>query len=402
MHNIILENKQIFDLKFLISSINMKCQIRNKQIIMEDILLLEAIERYLDGGMDANEKAYFEELRKNTPELDLMVVEHTMFLHQMENFSDSKNVKLSLQEIHTKLIATGELNEGGATTTKTKVVNIWNKYKKVTAIAAAVGGGIAIMISGMFSYYNNTTPDITRLGVQLKQQQNQIAALSNEIIKSKIPIKAEIKGGGSSFLIDAKGYLITNAHVLDGATSASVFTETGKEYNAIIAYKNNDNDLAILKIEDEDFVPLKSLPYSIKKTNADLGDEVYTIGFPNFPRTDVVYNVGYLSSAKGYNGDTATCQIQMSANHGNSGGPVFNKKGEVIGVLSTKLLKSDGVSFAIKSKNIYQLVDDYKKADSINTIGLKLNSLSTINNEERVTQVKKVESFVYMVKAYRK
>ncbi len=369
---------------------------------MEDILLLEAIERYLNGGMDANEKAYFEELRKNTPELDQMVVEHNMFLHQMDNFSDRKNMKLALQDIHNKLIVTGELSEGETKSPKTKVINIWNKYKKVTAIAAAVGGGIALMISGMFSYYNNTTPDITRLGVQLKQQQNQITALSKEIIKSKIPTKAEIKGGGSSFLIDGKGYLITNAHVLDGATSASVFTETGKEYNAIIAYKNNENDLAILKIEDEDFLPIKSLPYSIKKTNTDLGDEVYTIGFPNFPRTDVVYNVGYLSSVKGYNGDTVTCQIQMNANHGNSGGPVFNKKGEVIGVLSTKLSKSDGVSFAIKSKNIYQLVEDYKKVDSINTLGLKLNNLSSIFNEERVNQVKKIENFVYMVKAYRK
>jgi S1-C subfamily serine protease len=368
---------------------------------MEDILLLEAIERYLNGTMQPSEKAYFEELRKNTPELDQMVVEHNMFLHQMENFSDRQNMKQSLQAMHNKLLAIGDLNEGEKQTTKAKVVSIWNKYKKVASIAAAVGGGIAIMISGLFSYYNNSSPDITRLGVQLKQQQNQIAALSNEIIKSKIPTKAEIKGGGSSFLIDGKGYLITNAHVLDGATSASVFTETGKEYNAIIAYRNNENDLAILKIEDEDFLPIKSLPYSIKKNNADLGDEVYTIGFPNFPRTDVVYNVGYLSSVKGYNGDTSTCQIQMNANHGNSGGPVFNRKGEVIGVLSTKLSKADGVSFAIKSKNIYKIVDDLKNTDST-AIGLKLNAISTINNDERVNQVKKIENFVYMVKAYRK
>ena len=368
---------------------------------MEDTLLLEAIERYLDGTMPQEEKIYFEELRKNTPELDQMVVEHNMFLHQMNNFSDKQSMKNTLQNLHSKLIASGEINEGGVQTARVKVVNIWNKYKKVTAIAAAVGGGIAIMISGLFSYYSSSSPDITRLGVQLKQQQNQIAALSNEITKSKIPTKAEIKGGGSSFLIDGKGYLITNAHVLDGATSASVFTETGKEFNAIIAYKNIENDLAILKIEDEDFLPIKALPYGFKKNNADLGDEVYTIGFPNFPRTDVVYNVGFLSSMKGYNGDTSAFQIQMNANHGNSGGPIFNKKGEVIGVLSTKLSKADGVTFAIKSKNIYQLIDEYKNSDST-AINLKINANSAITNYERVDQVKKIESFVYMVKAYRR
>ncbi|MFY7965428.1 MAG: S1C family serine protease [Chitinophagaceae bacterium] len=368
---------------------------------MEDILLQQAIERYLDGTMLPAEKAYFEELRQNTHEIDQMVVEHSMFLHQMDNFSGRKNLQLNLSEVHTKLLSMGDINEGGEQTAKSKVVSIWNRYKKVTTIAAAVGGGIALMISSLVAYFNPISPDITKLGVQLKQQQNQIAVLNSEIIKSKIPTKAEIKGGGSSFLIDGKGYLVTNAHVLDGATYASVFSEDGKEYNAIIAYKNNESDLAILKIEDEEFEPIKNLPYGIKKSNADLGDEIFTIGFPNFPRTDVVYNVGYLSSIKGFNGDTVSCQIQMNANHGNSGGPVFNKRGEVIGVLSTKLSKADGVSFAIKSKNIYQLVDDFKKSDSTAT-NIKISTSTSINGDERTSQVKKIESYVYMVKAYRK
>ena len=368
---------------------------------MEDILLLQAIERYLDGTMLPAEKAYFEELRKNTHEIDQMVVEHKLFLHQMEDFSGRQNLKLNLSDVHNKLLSMGDINEGGEQTTKSKVVSIWNRYKKVTTIAAAVGGGIALMISSLVAYFNPISPDVTKLGVQLKQQQNQIAVLNNEINKSKIPTKAEIKGGGSSFLIDGQGYLITNAHVLDGATYTSVFNEEGKEYNAVIAYKNDEKDLAILKIEDEDFEPIKNLPYGIKKSNADLGDEIFTIGFPNFPRTDVVYNVGYLSSVKGYNGDTLACQIQMNANHGNSGGPVFNKRGEVIGVLSTKLLKADGVSFAIKSKNIYQLVDEFKKSDSTAS-NLKISSSTSINGDERTSQVKKIENYVYMVKAYRK
>jgi len=377
------------------------------KIIMEDILLLQAIERYLDGSMLPAEKAYFEELRQNTPEIDQMVVEHSMFLHQMENFSGRKELQLNLSSIHNKLLSLGDINEGGEQTTKSKVVSIFNRYKKVTTIAAAVGGGIALMISSLVAYFNPISPDVTKLGVQiekkLQQQQNQIAALSNdnEIIKSKIPTGVTIKGGGSSFLIDGRGYLITNAHVLDDATYASVFNEKGKEFNAVIAYKNDEKDLAILKIVDEDFEAIKNLPYGIKKTNADLGDEIFTIGFPNFPRTDVVYNNGYLSSNKGYKGDTLAFQIQMNANHGNSGGPIFNKRGEIVGVLSTKLSKADGVSFAIKSKNIYQIVDELKKSDSSYS-NIKLSSASLMNKEERVEQIKKIESFVYMVKAYKK
>ena len=366
---------------------------------MEDILLLQAIERYLDGSMKPAEKEYFEELRKTTPEIDQMVVDHNVFLHQINNFSNRQNFNHSLLDVHAKLLSIGDINEGGEQTTKTKVVSIWKKYKKVTGIAAAVGGGIALMISTLVAYFNPISPNITKLGAQLKNQENQIAVLKKEIIKSKIPLKAEIKGGGSSFLIDGKGYLITNAHVLEGATSASVYNKEGKEFSASIAFLNVEQDLAILKIIDSDFETIKNLPYSFKSNIGNLGEEIYTIGFPNFPRTDVVYNVGYLSSLKGYNGDTLAYQIQLNSNHGNSGGPILNKKGEIIGVLSTKLSKADGVTFAIKSKNIFELVNELKKSDSTNTI--KLNSSTDLKDDDRVTQIKKIEKYVYMVKAYR-
>jgi len=367
---------------------------------MEDILLLQAIERYYSGAMQPAEKEYFEELRKNNPEIDQLAVEHQMFLQQLNNFSNRNNFKHNLIDVHAKLLSLGELNEGGELSTKAKVVSIWKKYKKVTGIAAAVGGGIALLISTLVAYFNPISPNVTKLGAQLKNQENQIAVLKNEIIKSKIPSKAEIKGGGSSFLIDGKGYLITNAHVVEGATSASVFNGEGKEFSAAIAYVNAEQDLAILKINDAEFEPVKNLPYGIKNNIGNIGEEIYTIGFPNFPRTDIVYNVGYLSSKIGYNGDTVAYQIQMNANHGNSGGPIFNKRGEVIGVLSTKLSKADGVSFAIKSKNIFQLVNDLKTADSTAS-NIKINTSTKLNDEDRVTQIKKIEHYVYMVKAYR-
>ncbi|CAF3950397.1 unnamed protein product [Rotaria sp. Silwood1] len=370
---------------------------------MDDILLIQSIERYLAGEMQPVEKAYFEELRQNTPEIDQMVVEHNMFLHQMDNFSSRISFNHNLNDIHSKLLSLGEINDGATPSLKGKVISIFHKYKKVTGIAAAVGGGIALCISMLVSSYNNNSPALEQLSKKQIQQDQQIAALNkeNKEIKSKIQGKVEMLNGGSSFLIDGKGYLLTNAHVLDGATNASVYDESGREYNAVIAYKNDAKDLAILKIVDEDFEIIKNLPLSIKKVNVDLGDEIYTIGFPNFPRTDVVYNIGYLSSIKGYNGDTSTCQIQMNANHGNSGGPVFNNRGEIIGVLSTKLSKADGVSFAVKSKEIYGIVEDLKSSDTTYS-NLKINNSSNLNKLSRVDQIKQIEKYVFMVRAYKK
>ena len=90
----------------------------------------------------------------------------------------------------------------------------------------------------------------------------------------------------------------------------------------------------------------------------------------------------------------------MNENHGNSGGPVLNKNGEVIGVLSTKQLKADGVTFAIKSKNIYKVVDEIKKKDQ--DVRIKINNTNSLKGDNRVHQIKNVKDYVYMVKAYTK
>lgn len=368
---------------------------------MDDILLLEAIERYLSGDMDAAERTYFETLRKNTPEIDQMVVEHNMFLQQMDIYAVHRNLKHSFQNAHAKLLERGELNEGGELNTKGKVVQLWNKYKRVTAIAASVGGVIALIISGLTVYFSPVvnSSQIQQLSKDIeviKRNQQYQGTLINEV-KSKIPENAKLVSGGSGFLIDTKGYIITNAHVLKGS-GAVVVNSKGQEFNALIANIDLEKDLAILKINDEEYQPIKSIPYSIRKSNTELGEQVFTLGYP---RNDIVYGEGYLSARTGYNSDSLTYQVQISANPGNSGGPVFNNSGEVIGILSTRQAQAEGVIFAVKSKNIYRMVDELKKSDtSIEKIKLPLRS--SLRGMDRKQQIIKVEDCVFYVKAFNK
>lgn len=230
--------------------------------MMDDMLLLEAIERYLSGDMNDAERQYFDELRKNTPEIDQMVVEHGMFLQEMNFYAGRRTLKHSLHESHARLLSRGDINEGIAPTMKGRVIQLWNKYKRVTAIAASVGGMIALVISGLTVYFSptvnsNQLQQLSKDIEVIKRNQQYQGSLINEV-KSKIPENARLISGGSGFLIDTKGYIMTNAHVLKGS-GAIVVNNQGQEFSANIAHIDMDKDLAILKINDKDYEPFHTL-----------------------------------------------------------------------------------------------------------------------------------------------
>jgi serine protease Do len=364
----------------------------------DEIVMLQAIERYLDGTMLPDEKVYFEQLRKNTPEIDQMVVEHSMFLHQIEGYSQNRSLKQSLQNIHQNLLHKGDINEGGNVPLKAKVIQFFATYKRDMMVAASVGGLIATIIS-VFLYTLTPTNDtkIQQLSKELANVKKTVNVQNSIIndVKTKLPQGSTLLSGGTGFLIDANGFIITNTHILKG-NGAIVVDNEGKEYNAKIVYRDAATDLAILRITDTDFNAQTNLPYSIDKTNADLGEEIFTLGYP---KNDITYTQGYLSSKTGIDGDTASYQIQMNSNPGNSGGPVLNKEGKVIGVLSAKQTKADGVTFAVKSKKIYQLVERLAETDTA-LQRIKLPIKSTLNGKTRENQVKKIEDCVFLVKAY--
>jgi len=368
---------------------------------MEDLLVLETIEKYLDNQMDAQEKDAFELVRKNTPEIDQMVVEHAMFLGQINKYSAIKSIKQTLVHTHQTLLERGDISNSATVSGGAKIVQLFNKYKKVASIAASVGGVIALFISGLALYLSPVSHSS-----QIQQLSNDIAAIKksqqyqgkliNEV-KSKLPVGVKFISGGSGFLIDAKGFIITNAHVIKGS-GAIVIDNTGKEYVAQIALIDQEKDLAILKIDDADYTSKKSLPYSIRKSTTDLGEEIFTLGYP---RNEIVYGTGYLSARSGYEGDSLSYQLQMSANPGNSGAPVFDNAGEVVGVLSTREAQLEGVVFALKSNNIYKVVNDYN-ASNEGSKDIKIATRSSLSSMSRKKQIATLESFVFYVKSFDK
>lgn len=366
---------------------------------MDDIRHLEMVERYLQGEMSQEEKILFSELRRTNPDVDQLVVEHHFFLNQVDRFEDDRQIRAAIADVHEKLKKEGVIKKvrGSA-----RIVQLWNRSKRTISIAASIAGVTALVISGMISSLSPKADksQIENLGRKidiLEKNQNHTNRELNDV-KSKIEIPGiPAKFGGTGFLIDGKGYLVTNAHVVNKADKVSVQTRAGIEMQAKTLYTDDALDIAILKIEDSLFKPVTNLPYAIsRKSHGDLAEPIFTLGYP---RDEIVYGEGYLSAKTGFNGDTLSCQISISANPGNSGGPVINLEGEIIGVLSTRQTAADGVVFAIKSKNIFRALDAIK-ADSAHGASIKVPTASNLKTLDRTQQVKRIEDCVFMVKGY--
>jgi serine protease Do len=366
---------------------------------MDELLLLDATERYLRGEMSEQERAQFEELRKTNPEVDQFVVSHHFFNEEIERYSNLENFKATLNDVHHTLQESGDIKEYSPAG-KGTIVYLWNRYKRTIAVAASIAGVTTLLVSSMVWVFtpkpDKQIEDLAKKVTRIERNLNNTNIEINNVKKTLVPAGAQVKYTGSGFLIDGKGFLVTNAHVIkNNRQGFLVQNSKGEEFAAKAVWIDNSMDVAILKIDDKSFKTYNTLPYSIKKSSTELAEPIYTLGYP---KDEIVYGEGYLSAKTGFQGDTLACQITISANPGNSGGPVLNKNGEVIGILSTRQTTAEGVVFAIKSKNILKALDELKKDTAYQTV--KLPSSSSIKGLDRVQQVKKIEDCVFMIKVY--
>jgi S1-C subfamily serine protease len=200
---------------------------------------------------------------------------------------------------------------------------------------------------------------------------------------------------GTGFALTQDGYFITSLHVIKDADSVFIQNQNAQTFKAVTVFRNEQSDIAILKVISPNFESYKSLPYSFTEKSGNIGEHVFTLGFP---REDMVYGEGALSAASGFEGDTVSYQISIPVNPGNSGGPLLDDKGNIIGLISGKQTETEGAAFAVKSQSIIAIIQDLAK-DSLNE-GFKLNRKNNLAGLSRVNQIKMLKDYIVTIKVY--
>ncbi|MEI6523399.1 MAG: serine protease [Bacteroidota bacterium] len=204
---------------------------------------------------------------------------------------------------------------------------------------------------------------------------------------------------GSGFIISEKGYVVTNYHVIEKADNCFVelkINEESKTYEAEVIQKDSKTDLAILKIKGVSLDPVQfKIPYTHTNSTANVGAQVFTLGYPMALTSmgkEVKFSDGKISSKTGYQGDIGSYQTTVPVQPGNSGGPLFDNDGKLVGIINAKIMEADNVSYAIKLsslKNLLELLPETIETES------KLD-LAAMNLEQKI---KLLSKFTVLIKS---
>lgn len=199
---------------------------------------------------------------------------------------------------------------------------------------------------------------------------------------------------GTGFAI-GNAYIVTNNHVVGEAKTISVKGVKGDMnagYAAEVVAIDKVNDIAIIKIKDPDFKGFGTIPYAVQQRMGDVGEDVFVLGYPLIQAlgNEIKLTNGIISSRTGYQGNISTYQMSAPVQPGNSGGPMFDNKGNVIGIVVAGVPGAENVGYAIKISYLKILIE----SAGLNIQFPTNNTISTLSLAEKV---KRVKNFVFYI-----
>ncbi|MDB5147345.1 MAG: serine protease [Mucilaginibacter sp.] len=363
---------------------------------MSDNQLTEFIERYFDGSMTAEERVQFDLLRKNDAAVESKVTEHLQFIGLLKQYGERLELENRLNAIHDEIDVHALKEE--VMLHPVWIVRMWRNHHSKISVAASITifAVLSILIvTGKLSNDKSKYEELVGKIKTINDKVNVIGAGAHTPVRPKVPSPPPANFRGTGFALTSNGYLVTDYHVIKNADSVYVQNAAGESFHAKVIYTEPQYDLAILQINDSTFKNLGPVPYNLKKSESDLGENVYTWGYPG---DNVVYGSGALTSAASYSGDTTEYMLSIPINPGNSGGPLLDEKGNVIGIITARQTQMAGAAFAKKSAYLLKAIQNIP-TDSLSKT-LNLNNKNTLAGLSRKQQLKKLKNYVFMVKVY--
>ncbi|MFO7723049.1 MAG: serine protease [Bacteroidales bacterium] len=346
---------------------------------------------YLFGQMEEDVRADFESDLYSDSDLNKRLTQHKRTIELIQKSFSRKVMKSRLHRMHAEMFK----GDGEVDIRQMKRARLI----RFTANLAAAASVAAVITLAIIYLANGFRLDRQDVYVELRNEVNDISS-QQESIKQELRKSHQkpVLFTGTSFAVSSDGLLATNYHVIRDLDSVWVsnYTDSLVRYVAAIVYRNPKQDIALLKITDPQFKGFGRLPYSRSVKGAEMGEYVYTLGYS---KQDVVFGEGSISSVSGYYGDTTSYQISIPVNPGNSGGPLFDEHGNLLGMISGKNTQKDGVGFAIKSDYIFNAIQELAGEDAENTPVIQWKN--RIYGKKRTEQLKTLQTLVFRVQIAR-
>jgi len=269
-------------------------------------------------------------------------------------------------------------------------------YIVVAIVASLIGGAISQFVVLRYMEENNmlskqkdnvtysiadvldSGEKIDAIAVVAQNAMNTVVGITTKSVQQFGPFQQEVSGVGSGVIVDSNGYILTNAHVIDNgdASDIKVLFEDGNEKKAEVLWYDTLLDLAILKV-DATGLPVAKLGDSDKLL---VGQTAIAIGNPlglEFQSTVTAGIISGLHRSINVEGNVIEDLIQTDAsiNQGNSGGPLLNSKGEVIGINTAKITSAEGLGFAIPINSVKPVIEQVIDSGTYKTVFLGIKGI---------------------------
>ena len=219
------------------------------------------------------------------------------------------------------------------------------------------------ILNGLYEFMSNKTftsfskleskSDDSKIDTLVLNTSKGVTTTVDQAIKSAVTIKSKSKIG-SGLIVSSDGYILTNYHVVSDTTNLEVILNDGIKRKASVIRLSKEGDLALLKIQVQDMICFKIA----EKKNFKLGKDIFVVGTPSAEDLSQSLSKGIISGVRTQQDGSTLIQTDASVNSGYSGGPMFDKDGNLIGIVSAKIVGRgvEGLAFAIPSYDVLKFI----------------------------------------------